>query len=48
MTLVKFKCEQLIPEHHTTHVVEEMVKAVHDEQLFSHYTGVGEVRFIRK
>jgi transposase len=31
--------EALIPEHHVARVVDKMVEAVPDEQLFSHYKG---------
>ncbi|MFC0610648.1 transposase [Scopulibacillus daqui] len=36
-----FDIEALIPEHHAAHVVDEMVEAVPDDQLFSHYKGGG-------
>ncbi|MBO8178842.1 MAG: IS1182 family transposase, partial [Bacillus sp. (in: Bacteria)] len=38
---VIFDIEALIPEHHVARVVDEMVEAVPDEQLFSHYKGGG-------
>lgn len=37
--------EALIPEHHVARVVDEMVEAVPDEQLFSHYKGGGRSSF---
>ncbi|WP_407640130.1 IS1182 family transposase [Bacillus massiliglaciei] len=37
--------EALIPEHHVARVVDEMVEAVPDEQLFSHYKGGGRSPF---
>ncbi|WP_253907677.1 transposase [Bacillus sp. WMMC1349] len=40
-----YDLEQLIPEHHVARVVDEMVEAVPDEQLFSHYTGGGRSAF---
>jgi Transposase domain (DUF772) len=36
-----FDIEALIPENHVARVVDEMVEAVPDEQLFSHYKGGG-------
>ncbi|MFD1458784.1 transposase, partial [Scopulibacillus daqui] len=36
-----FDIEALIPEHHAARVVDEMVEAVPDDQLFSHYKGGG-------
>jgi transposase len=38
---VIFDIEALIREHHVARVVDEMVEAVPDEQLFSHYKGGG-------
>ncbi|MFN2746071.1 hypothetical protein ACINLE_12475 [Bacillus sp. z60-18] len=40
-----YDLEQLIPEHHVARVVDEMVEAVPDEQLFSHHTGGGRSSF---
>jgi len=40
-----FDIEELIPEHHVARVVDEMVEAVPDEQLFSHYKGGGRSSF---
>jgi len=40
-----FDIEALIPEHHVARVVDEMVEAVPDEQLFSHYKGGGRSSF---
>lgn len=41
MTTVKFKwflyLEALIPEHHVARVMDEIVEATPDKQLFSHY-----------
>ncbi|MED0745479.1 hypothetical protein P4S80_06100 [Aeribacillus composti] len=31
-----YDIESLIPEHHVARVVDEMVEAIPDEQLFSH------------
>ncbi len=45
---VIFDIEAHIPEHHVARVVDEMVEAVPDEQLFTHYTVADEVRFIQK
>ncbi|MBE3569795.1 MAG: IS1182 family transposase [Bacillales bacterium] len=42
---VIFDLESLIPEHHVARVVDEMVEAVPDEQLFSHYKGGGRSSF---
>ncbi|MED0651188.1 IS1182 family transposase, partial [Aeribacillus composti] len=36
-----YDIESLIPEHHVARVVDEMVEAIPDEQLFSHYKGGG-------
>ena len=33
--------QDLIPEHHVARVVDEMVEAIPDEQLFSYYKGGG-------
>nr|WP_245934824.1 transposase [Anoxybacillus vitaminiphilus] len=38
---VIFDIQELIPEHHVARVVDEMVEAVPDELLFSHYKGGG-------
>jgi transposase len=38
---VIFDLEALIPEHHVARVVDEMVEAVPDDVLFSHYKGGG-------
>jgi transposase len=38
---VIFDVEALIPEHHVARVVDEMVEAVPDDVLFSHYKGGG-------
>ena len=40
-----FDIEALIPEHHVARVVDEMVEAVPDELLFSHYKGGGRSPF---
>ncbi|MBP1931934.1 transposase [Ammoniphilus resinae] len=42
---VIFDIEALIPEHHVARVVDEMVEAVPDEQLFFHYKGGGRSSF---
>ncbi len=42
---VIFDIEALIPEHHVARVVDEMVEAVPNEQLFSHYKGGGRSSF---
>ncbi|TCS77393.1 transposase, partial [Tepidibacillus fermentans] len=36
-----YDIELLIPEHHVARVVDEMIEAIPDEQLFSHYSGGG-------
>ncbi|WP_133309167.1 transposase, partial [Aeribacillus pallidus] len=36
-----YDIESLIPEHHVARVVDEMVEAIPDKQLFSHYKGGG-------
>ncbi|WP_242694973.1 IS1182 family transposase, partial [Pseudogracilibacillus auburnensis] len=36
-----FDVQDLIPEHHVARVVDEMVEAIPDTQLFAHYTGGG-------
>ena len=41
MIIVKFKWETLIPEHHVARVVNEVVEAIPDTTLFSHYKGGG-------
>lgn len=33
--------ESLIPAHHVARVIDEMIEAIPDEQLFAHYTGGG-------
>jgi transposase len=38
---VIFDLEALIPDHHVARVVDEMVEAVPDDVLFSHYKGGG-------
>jgi transposase len=38
---VIFDVEALIPEHHVARVVDEMLEAVPDDVLFSHYKGGG-------
>ena len=40
-----FDIESLIPDHHVARVVDEMVEAVPDELLFSHYKGGGRSSF---
>ncbi|KEF38794.1 transposase, IS4 family [Schinkia azotoformans MEV2011] len=40
-----FDMEALLPEHHVARVVDEMVEAVPDEQLFSYYKGGGRSSF---
>lgn len=40
-----YDIESLIPEHHVARVVDEIVEAVPDEQLFSHYPGGGRSSF---
>jgi len=40
-----FDIESHIPEHHVARVVDEMVEAVPDENLFSHYKGGGRSSF---
>ena len=40
-----FDIEALIPEHHVARIVDEMVEAVPDEQLFSYYKGGGRSSF---
>ncbi|KSU83967.1 hypothetical protein AS180_21195, partial [Priestia veravalensis] len=40
-----FDIEALIPEHHVARVVDEMVEAVPDKTLFSHYKGGGRSSF---
>jgi len=40
-----FDIEALIPENHVARVVDEMVEAVPDEHLFSHYKGGGRSSF---
>ena len=42
---VIYDIEALIPENHPARVVDEMVEAVPDEQLFSHYKGGGRSSF---
>ena len=42
---VIFDIEELIPMHHIARVVDEMVEAIPDEQLFSHYPGGGRPSF---
>lgn len=42
---VIYDLEACIPEHHVARVVDEMVEAVPDEQLFSHYKGGGRSSF---
>ena len=37
--------QDLIPEHHVARVVDEMVEAIPDAQLFAHYTGGGRSPF---
>jgi transposase len=37
--------ESLIPEHHEARVVDEMVEAIPDENLFSYYVGGGRSSF---
>src|SRR5690554_4239349 len=37
--------EAHIPENHVARVVDEMVEAIPDQQLFSHYTGGGRSPF---
>ena len=36
-----FDVQDLIPEHHIARVVDEMVEAIPDEQLFAYYSGGG-------
>ncbi|MFS0616118.1 IS1182 family transposase, partial [Lederbergia ruris] len=36
-----YDLQELIPEHHVARVVDEMVEAIPDEQLFAHYSGGG-------
>jgi hypothetical protein len=33
--------EMYIPAHHVARVIDEMVEAIPDEQLYAHYTGGG-------
>lgn len=33
--------EMYIPTHHVARVIDEMIEAIPDEQLFAHYTGGG-------
>ncbi len=33
--------EMYIPTHHVARVIDEMIEAIADEQLFAHYTGGG-------
>ena len=40
-----FDIEALLPEHHVARVVDEMVEAVPEEQLFSYYKGGGRSSF---
>ncbi|WP_053165689.1 IS1182 family transposase [Bacillus sp. FJAT-27238] len=42
---ILFDIEELIPAHHVARVVNEMVEAIPDEQLFSHYSGGGRAAF---
>ncbi|MGG1664664.1 transposase, partial [Brevibacillus sp. NRS-1366] len=42
---VIFDIEELIPLHHVARVIDEMVEAIPDEQLFSHYPGGGRPSF---
>ena len=42
---VIFDIEAHIPDHHVDRVVDEMVEAVPDEQLFTHYKGGGRSSF---
>ena len=44
-TQIIFDIEALIPEHHVARVVDEMIEAVPDKQLFSHYKGGGRSSF---
>nr|WP_240613544.1 hypothetical protein [Pueribacillus theae] len=36
-----YDLQELIPEHHVARVVDEMVEAIPDGQLFAHYSGGG-------
>ena len=36
-----YDLQELIPEHHVARVVDEMVEAIADDQLFAHYSGGG-------
>ncbi len=40
-----YDIEALIPEHHVARVVDEMVEAIPDEQLFSYYVGGGRASY---
>jgi transposase len=40
-----FDVQDLIPEHHVARVVDEMVEAIPEAQLFAHYTGGGRSPF---
>ncbi|USG63901.1 IS1182 family transposase [Brevibacillus ruminantium] len=42
---VIFDIEELIPVHHVARVVDEMVEAIPDDKLFSHYPGGGRPSF---
>lgn len=42
---VIFDIQELIPEHHVARVVDEMVEAIPDKQLFQHYPGGGRPPF---
>ena len=40
-----YDIESLIPEHHVARVIDEMVEAIPDEQLFSYYVGGGRAAY---
>ncbi|WP_162139923.1 transposase [Bacillus methanolicus] len=42
---VIFDIQELIPEHHVARVIDEMVEAIPDEQLFQYYPGGGRSSF---
>jgi transposase len=42
---VIFDIEELIPVNHVARVIDEMIEAIPDEQLFSHYRGGGRSSF---
>ncbi|WP_408011213.1 transposase [Pseudalkalibacillus sp. A8] len=40
-----FDLQEFIPEHHVARVIDEMVEAIPDENLFSYYPGGGRSSF---